>query len=100
MHIHQLLMLQQNFLGFSDIAFHESIKKLNLENFSYKKQIYGQISLNETKLSIMEHWNAEITVRGGRMDQHKLFEAEAEVEARYWERRNSGIALKEINLGM
>ena len=36
-------------------------------------------------------------VRGERMTQQKLFEAEAEVEARNWKKRNSDITLHEIN---
>ena len=36
-------------------------------------------------------------VRGERMAQQKLYEAEAEVEARNWEKRNSDIAFQEIN---
>ena len=35
--------------------------------------------------------------RGERMAQQKLYEAEAGVEARNWEKRNSDIALREIN---
>ena len=31
------------------------------------------------------------------MAQRKLYEAEAEVEARNWEKRNSGFAFQEIN---
>ena len=36
-------------------------------------------------------------VRGERMAQQDLYEAEAEVEARYWKKRNSDIALQETN---
>ena len=36
-------------------------------------------------------------VRGERMAQQTLFEAEAEVEARNWEKRNSDFAFQAIN---
>ena len=40
----------------------------------------------------------DLAVRGERMaQQKKLYEAEAEVEARNWEKRNSDIAFHEIN---
>ena len=38
-----------------------------------------------------------MAVRGEGMVQQKLCEAEAEVEARYWEKRNSDIVFHEIN---
>ena len=37
-----------------------SIKNLNLNDFSYIKQVHGQIRLRETKLTCMEIWNWEI----------------------------------------
>ena len=37
-----------------------SIKNLNLSDFSYIKQVHGQIGLRETKLTCMEIWNWEI----------------------------------------
>ena len=37
-----------------------SIKNLNLSDFSYIKQVHGQIRLRETKLTCMEIWNWEI----------------------------------------
>ena len=40
---------------------------------------------------------AEIAVRGERMAQQRLYEAETEVVARNWEKRNSDIAIQEIN---
>ena len=39
----------------------------------------------------------ELAVRGEKMAQQKLFEAEAEVEARNWEKRNADMALYEVN---
>ena len=39
----------------------------------------------------------DLAVRGERIAQQRLYEAEAEVEARYWEKRNSDIAFHEIN---
>ena len=39
----------------------------------------------------------DLVVRGERMAQQKLYEAETEVEARNWEKRNSDIAFQEIN---
>ena len=40
---------------------------------------------------------AELSVRGEKMAQQKKYEAEAEVEAKYWEKKNSDTALREIN---
>ena len=39
----------------------------------------------------------DMTVRGEKMAQQKLYDAEAEVEARFWEKMNSDIALHGIN---
>ena len=39
---------------------------------------------------------AEIAVRGERLAQGMLYEAEAEVQAKYWETRKSDIALHEL----
>ena len=54
------------------------------------------IRVTENLHKILEE-KAAIPVRGERMAQQTLFDAEAEVEARYWEKRNSYIALHEIN---
>ena len=43
------------------------------------------------------HRKVDSAVRGERMAQQKLYEAEAEAEARNWEKRNSDISLHEIN---
>ena len=40
---------------------------------------------------------AEMAVRGEKLAQQRLFEADADVEVKHWERRNSDIALSEIN---
>ena len=40
--------------------FKRSIKRLNLSDFSYIKQVDGQIRLRETKLACMVNWNREI----------------------------------------
>ena len=42
-------------------------------------------------------WKAEYTVPGEKLAQVKLYEAEADVEVKHWENRNSDIALYEIN---
>ena len=39
----------------------------------------------------------ELALRGEKLAHQKLFEAEAEVEARHWEKRNSEMALYEVN---
>ena len=39
----------------------------------------------------------DLVVQGERAAQQKKFEAEAEVDARNWEKRNSDIAFREIN---
>ena len=55
-------------------------------------------SLRETEnLHTMLERKAELVVQGEIMVQQKLYEAEAEVEAGYREKRNSDIALREIN---
>ena len=36
-------------------------------------------------------------MRGGKLAQQRLYEAEADVEVKHWERRNSDLALYEIN---
>ena len=41
---------------------------------------------------------AEIAGRSEKLAQQKLYEAEAEVEARYWEKRDYDIALREIRV--
>ena len=41
--------------------------------------------------------NAELAVKGEELAEQKLCEAEAEVEARNWEKRNSDTAFHEIN---
>ena len=55
-------------------------------------------SLRDRKISkkILER-KVDSAVRGERMAEQKLCEAEAEVEARNWEKRNSDIAFHEIN---
>ena len=53
-------------------------------------------SLRENLQKIFE-WKVDSAVRGERMVQQRLAEAEAEVEARSWEKRNSDIAFQEIN---
>ena len=40
---------------------------------------------------------AELTVRGEKLAQQRLYEAEADVEVKHWEKRNSGITVYEIN---
>ena len=40
---------------------------------------------------------AELAVRGGKLAQQRLYEAEADVEVKHWENRNSDIGLYEIN---
>ena len=40
---------------------------------------------------------AELAVRGEKLAQQRFFEVEADVEVKHWERRNSDIALYEIN---
>ena len=37
--------------------FERSIKNLNLSDFSYNKQVDGQIRVKETKLACMKNWN-------------------------------------------
>ena len=37
--------------------FERSIKNLNLSDFSYNKQVDGQIRVKETKLDCMKNWN-------------------------------------------
>ena len=44
----------------SDIACHGSIKRLNLNDFNYNKQVDGQIRLKEIKSVCMKNWNWEI----------------------------------------
>ena len=39
---------------------------------------------------------AELAVRGEKLAQQRLYEAESDVEFKHWERRNSDIALYEI----
>ena len=41
---------------------------------------------------------AELAVRGEKLAQQRLYEAEADVEVKHWEKRNSDIAPHEINL--
>ena len=40
---------------------------------------------------------AELAVRGEKLAQLRLYEAEADMEVKHWEKRNSDIALYEIN---
>ena len=40
---------------------------------------------------------AELAVRGEKLAQQRLYEAEADVEVKHWEKRNSDIALYEVN---
>ena len=40
---------------------------------------------------------AELTVRGEKLALQKLYEAEADVEVKHWEKRNSDMALDEFN---
>ena len=40
---------------------------------------------------------AELAVRGEKLAQQRFFEAEADVEVKRWEKRNSDIALHDIN---
>ena len=40
---------------------------------------------------------AELAVRGEKLAQQRLYEAEADVEVKHWEKTNSDIALYEIN---
>ena len=40
---------------------------------------------------------AQLAVRGEKLAQQRLYEAEADVEVKHWEKRNSDIALCEIN---
>ena len=50
----------------------------------------------ENQQKIFER-KVDSVVRGERMAQQKMYEAEAEVEARNWEKRNSDFAFHEIN---
>ena len=50
----------------------------------------------ENLQTILER-KVDSAVRGERMARQKLYEAEAEVEGRNWEQRNSDIAFHEIN---
>ena len=40
---------------------------------------------------------AELAVRGEKLAQQRLYEAEADVEVKHWEKRNSNIAPYEFN---
>ena len=40
---------------------------------------------------------AELAVRGERIAQQKLYEAEADVEVKHWEKKNADMALNEVN---
>ena len=40
---------------------------------------------------------AELVARGGKLAQQRLYEAEEDAEVKHWEKRNSDIALLEIN---
>ena len=42
-------------------------------------------------------WKAELAVRGEKLAHQRLYEVEADVEVKHWEKRNSDIALCEIN---
>ena len=56
------------------------------------------LSLKDRNIpKILERTVDDSVVRGEIMTQQKLYEAEAEVEARIWEKRNSDFDSQEIN---
>ena len=56
------------------------------------------LSLKDRNIpKILERTVDDSVVRGEIMTQQKLYEAEAEVEARNWEKRNSDFTFHEIN---
>ena len=55
------------------------------------------LSLKDRNIPKILERTVDSVVRGEIMTQQKLYEAEAEVEARNWEKRNSDFASQEIN---
>ena len=81
--------------------YHETIVPSVFESVSREKRdrdlnVVQTLKDRQIIHKILER-KAAIAVRGERMAQQRLYEAEAEVEARNWEKRNSDIAFQEIN---
>ena len=56
-----------------------------------------QTSRGRQHLHKIPEQNAELAVRGEKLDQQRLYEAEADVEVKHWEKRNSDMAFHEID---
>ena len=56
-----------------------------------------QISRDRRNLHKVLERKAEFAVIGDKLAQQRSYEAEADVEIKHWEKRNSDIALHEIN---
>ena len=93
----------------SRIGIQETVRiwteNLLFQLFSDPSQKEREIELKTSLHSLRDSENlhkllerkVDLAVRGERLAQHKLYEAEAEVEARGWEKRNCDIARPEIN---
>ena len=79
----------------------ESVVSTLFRSESKGKRDRGQNDVHSSRdrenLHEIHERKAEMAVPGERMAQQRLYEAEAEVEARNWEKRNSDIAFQEIN---
>ena len=58
--------------------------------------VHAHIERQATLPKIPER-KAELAVRREKLAQQRLYGAEADVEVKHWEKRNSDIALREIN---
>ena len=75
----------------------ETVVSSLFESVSEEKRDRDQKVVDRQNLHKILDQKAELVRGGENLAQHRFFEAEADVEVKHWEKRNSDIALYEIN---